>query len=111
LAEDGIILFHISNRYYNLRPVIKSTSAALKLFGVMNPIARKEKIRKYQNPADCVAVARNPVRLRALIDRGWARFSDEDGLSKIKPWTDDYINIIRPLMERTKERFSDFFSG
>ena len=30
-AEDGIILFHISNQYYDFRPVIKSTSEALRL--------------------------------------------------------------------------------
>jgi hypothetical protein len=47
-------------------------------------------------------LARNPMRLRPLIDRGWTLFSEKDGLSKIKPWTDDYINILAPLIERMK---------
>ncbi len=36
LTDNGVILFHISNRYYHLFPVIKSTIAELDLSGVMN---------------------------------------------------------------------------
>lgn len=105
LADDGIILFHISNRYYNLRPVIKSTSATLHLFGAMNPIGDKKKLMRYQESANCVAIARNSVRLQSLIERGWKRFGNKDGLPGTKPWTDDHINIIKPLMEKTKDAF------
>jgi spermidine synthase len=100
LAEDGIILFHISNNFYNLRPVIKSTSMALKLYGIMNPFVKKEMLKKYQNTSNCVAVTRNPMRLQALIDRGWVMFSEKDGLPKVKPWTDDYVNILSPLIKK-----------
>jgi spermidine synthase len=102
LAEDGVILFHISNDFYNLRPVIKSTAQALHLFGAMNPIVGREKLRKYENASNCVAVSRNPMRLRPLIDRGWTPFSEKDGVSRVQPWTDDYINILTPLIETTK---------
>jgi spermidine synthase len=102
LAEDGIILFHISNDFYNLRPVIKSTSQALNLFGAMNPIVGRERLKKYENTSNCVAVARNPVRLRPLMGRGWTPFSEKDGLSKVSPWTDNYINILAPLIEKMK---------
>jgi spermidine synthase len=100
LAEDGVILFHISNDFYNLRPVIKSTSRALNLSGAMNPIVGRERLKKHENTSNCVAVARNPVRLQPLIDRGWRLFSEKDGLSTVKPWTDDYINILSPLIEK-----------
>ena len=102
LAEDGVILFHISNDFYNLRPVVKSTSQALNLFGAMNPIVSRERLKKYENTSNCVAVTRNPMRLRPLIDRGWRRFSEKDGLSRVRPWTDDYINILAPLIEKMK---------
>lgn len=100
LAKEGIILFHISNDFYNLRSVIKSTSSALKLSGIMNPIVGREMLKKYQNTSNCVAVARNPMRLRPLIDRGWIMFSEKDGLPEVKPWTDDYINILTPLLKK-----------
>ena len=102
LAENGIILFHISNDFYNLRSVIKSTSRALNLFGAMNPIVGRERLKKYENTSNCVAVARNPMRLRPLMDRGWRLFSEKDGLSRVNPWTDDYINILAPLIEKMK---------
>jgi spermidine synthase len=103
LADDGIILFHISNRFYNLRPLIKSTSTALNLYGVMNPPADKTKLKRYQNVTNCVALARNTERLQVLIDRGWVMFSEKDGLSKAKPWTDDYMSILIPLVEGTRK--------
>jgi len=104
LADDGVILFHISSRFYNLRPLIKSTSASLRLFGVMNPVADKAKLERYQNATNWVAIARNTARLQALIDRGWVMFGEKDGLSKVKPWTDDYMSIFIPLIETMKNR-------
>jgi hypothetical protein len=80
--------------------VIKSTSRALNLFGAMNPIVGRERLRKYENTSNCVAVTRDPMRLRPLMDRGWRLFNEKDGLSRIRPWTDDYINILAPLIEK-----------
>jgi spermidine synthase len=104
LADDGIVLFHISNRFYNLRPLIKSTSAALNLFGAMNPAVDKTKLERFQMANNYVAVARNTARLQALMSRGWVMFGERDGLSRVKPWTDDYMSILLPLMETMKNR-------
>ena len=80
LAENGVILFHVSNRYYELRPVIKSTSAGLNLYGAINVPATRDKLEYYENAAWCVALARNPARLQPLINLGWVRFGEDDGL-------------------------------
>jgi hypothetical protein len=111
LAEDGIILLHISNRYYDLRPVIKSTIGTLKLFGAANRIVEKDKLEKYQNAANWVSVARSKMRLQALMDKGWVMMGEEDGLSKVKPWTDDHMSIVVPLIEMMKRNFSKFVRG
>jgi len=102
LTEDGVILFNISNRYYHLRPVIKATASMLSLSGVMNNMIPKQRLEKYQTPPNCVVLTRNPKRLQILMDQGWIMFSKKDGLSDVKPWTDDYINVISPLMEIIK---------
>lgn len=99
LTDNGVILFHISNRYYHLFPVIKSTIAELNLFGVMNVLLPKEQTEIYQLFPSLVAVAKKPERLKTLINRGWVGFSEKDGLTKVRPWTDDYINVIAPLRE------------
>jgi spermidine synthase len=102
LGDNGVILFHISNRYYHLFPVIKSTIAELNLSGVMNVLLPQEKLGTYQLFPSLVAVAKNPERLKSLMNRGWIEFNEKDGLTKVKPWTDDYINVITPLTETLK---------
>jgi hypothetical protein len=97
LSENGIILFHISNRYYDLRPVLKSTAATLGLSGAMNDRAKGGKERVYYRSSQCVVLAVNPMRLRLLIDRGWRAFGKGDGLKDVAPWTDDYINVLASL--------------
>jgi hypothetical protein len=100
LAQNGIILFHISNRYYDLRAVIKSTSAQLKLFGVLNNPLAQSLPPPYVISSQCVVLARNPERLKPLLALGWTAFGDGDGLDESTPWTDDYINILAPLRAR-----------
>jgi hypothetical protein len=102
LAENGVIIFHVSNRYYELRPVIKSTSAGLNLYGAINVPATSDKLKYYQNATWCVVLARNPERLQPLVNKGWIRLGKDDGLSGSAPWTDDYINILAPLIENLR---------
>ncbi len=97
LAPNGIILFHISNRYYDLRSVIKSTSAQLQLFGAMNIPFPQTLPEPYVGPSQCVVLARNLERLKPLLAQGWTAFGKGDGLGESAPWTDDYINILAPL--------------
>ncbi len=111
LGENGILLFHISNRYYDLRPTLKSTAATLGLFGVMN-VRGKNPTEIAPNRSGLyfsgqyVALAVNPERLRTLMNRGWIPFGKGDGLKDMAPWTDDYINVLAPLASAV--RASDF---
>jgi hypothetical protein len=101
LAPDGVILFHISNRYYDLRPVMKAIAAQLNLAGVMN-IRDKTKVGPLEISPQCVVLARNPERLQPLIDRNWVALGKDDGLSEAAFWTDDYINILAPLWAKLR---------
>jgi spermidine synthase len=108
LAENGVILFHISNRYYELRPVIKSTSSSLKLAGVINVPPTSDKLKTHENATWCVVLARNPERLQPLLSRGWKLFGKDDGFNEAAPWSDDYINILAPLIENLKTNISQY---
>ena len=94
LSENGIILFHISNRFYDLRPVLKSTSSTLGLFGAMNDRGKKSKVKAQYIEGQWVALAVDSMRLRPLIDRGWIALGKGDGLKDMAPWTDDHINVL-----------------
>ncbi|HVO67403.1 MAG TPA: fused MFS/spermidine synthase [Syntrophales bacterium] len=108
LEENGVILFHVSNRYYELRPVIKSTAAGLNLYGAINVPVTRDKLKYYQNVSWCVVLSRNPARLQPLVDRGWVRLGKDDGLNGSEPWTDDYINILAPLLENLRYNWSEY---
>lgn len=97
LAKHGIIQFHISNRYYDLKPVIKSTSKQLNLSGAMNLQVPQAMVPPNGAASSCVVLARDQQDLRQLLARGWVAFGINDGLDEPAFWTDDYINILSPL--------------
>jgi hypothetical protein len=112
LDSNGIILFHVSNRYYELRPILKAIAGQLGLAGAINVPTPKTELKANQSATWCVALTRNPARLKKLVDIGWIPFGPRDGLKEATPWTDDYINILWPLWESINERWASFtFAG
>jgi hypothetical protein len=102
LTNTGVILFHISNRYYDLAPVIQSTVSSLNLKCVKSP----EKIEtefKWANPSICIAVSREEDALRSLIDLGWNMCQKHDHENLPTAWTDDYVNIIQPIIMKIQK--------
>ena len=108
LAKGGVILFHVSNRYYELRPVVKATALELGLHGAINIPPTRDKLETYQSSVWCVALARDPKDLQPLLKLGWVRFGKDDGLSDMAPWSDDYINILAPLRENLTKQWESF---
>lgn len=108
LAPGGVILFHVSNRYYELRPVIKATARELGLHGAINIPPSRDQLKPYQSSVWCVALARDPADLRPLLKLGWVPLGNSDGLNEMAPWTDDYINILAPLRENLEKQWANF---
>ena len=96
LSQSGVILFNISNRYYDLGPVLKATASELKILAAMKDDTRK-KLEPYQYRSIYLAVTRSPGRLESLLKRDWKKLENGDGLKETKAWTDDHINIISSL--------------
>jgi spermidine synthase len=97
LSKNGVIVFHVSNRYYDLRPVLKAITVELKLLGAVQ-YSDQSKLKRYQYSSTYVALTRSSGRLEPLLKYGWKKFEKGDGLKVTKAWTDDHINIIRSLM-------------
>jgi SAM-dependent methyltransferase len=104
LAPDGLLLFHISNRYYDLRPLMKAAGEKVNLHGVLNKPASANLLGTNDKAAQCVAFSRKAENLQPLRERGWVSLAEAEGLEKTVPWTDDYINILSPLFSRFKVR-------
>lgn len=90
LAEDGVLLLHVSNRYYELAPVVAANARERAL--AFRRIARIEGLALDEDPSQYVAIARRPERLAPL--EGWR----EPEARAIAPWTDDHVNVLEALL-------------
>lgn len=98
LAEDGVILFHISNRMMDLSGVVARAAAAAGLQTFMRhdagPAAGRE---DWWSPSKVAALVRRPEDLGALALGGgpWEHVSPD---MRARPWTDDYSTLLQPLL-------------
>lgn len=90
LAADGIIAFHISNRYLNLEPLLAGLSRKAGLSAFIR--RDREESSKGKYGSTWVAMARNDVALGSIpADPNWAKLNGN------VVWTDDFSNIISLL--------------
>jgi len=92
LAPQGTLVFHISNRYYDLLGVIKSTSA--EYWEGLTKESKKD-LEAFQSDALYCVLHRKNDDVSALYAAGWR--SLEDYPIESAPWSDDYINTLVPL--------------
>ena len=92
LAPQGKLVFHITNRYYDLLGVIKSTSAER-----WEALAKKSngKLKPFQDHALYCVLHRKGHDVSSLRAASW--LSLDDYQYECAPWSDDYINTLRPL--------------
>ncbi|MGV8080832.1 MAG: spermidine synthase [Syntrophales bacterium] len=102
LSRGGLMLFHLSNRYYDLRPVVKAIAGKLNLKGVVKVAGSDPADGRYRLTTVYVALAAEPGRLVSLAERGWIPFGAEDGIANCRPWTDDYVNVLVPLAAKIR---------
>ena len=106
LKPDGLLVFHISNRFYDLRPILKATAESLEppLYGGYRSKLDGRRMAPLEDPTKCYVLARTSAPLDALSARGWSLGADTADLMPVSPWTDDYANILAALYAGAKER-------
>ncbi|WP_420125639.1 spermidine synthase [Longimicrobium sp.] len=90
LAPRGLIVFHISNRYLDLEPVV---AALAKDRGLVTRAGVGPRDRRpYESTSTWIAVARNAADLGPLTADAnwWAPRLRAD----VEPWTDDYSSLL-----------------
>jgi hypothetical protein len=102
LSREGILLLHLSNRYYDLRPVAKAIAGRLGLAGAVKVTGPGPADGRYRMTTVYVALAGESRGVEALIRRGWTPFGAGDGIALCRPWTDDYVNVLVPLAEKMR---------
>jgi hypothetical protein len=97
LDENGILFFHISNRYMDLVPVLDRLGSSLSLVALVRDDvdATSAEQEDGKTPSRWVIMSRRRgVVAEFLSDPSWKLL---DGRSAGDLWTDDYSNILRVI--------------
>jgi spermidine synthase len=90
LAADGVLAFHISNRYLDLEPLLSGLSRRAGRVAYVRRDIERDVVGRY--PSVWVVMARDDAALGALVqDSRWQRVQGD------KVWTDDFSNILSLL--------------
>jgi predicted methyltransferase len=92
VKPDGLIAFHVSNRYYDLAPPIATAAAQLGLTVLERSHAPGAVHEPGETPSRWLVASRDPASIAALRDSGWVPVALAD-----RPFTDDYADLIRYL--------------
>ena len=93
MKPDGIVAFHVTNRFLGLAPVVARIAQVKGLHAVL--VSDDAEASKWLNPTDWVLVARDPAVLAREPLRAVASTiaTPEDA----RPWTDDFNNLLGVL--------------
>jgi spermidine synthase len=96
LAADGVIAFHISNRYLDLRPVIIALANDAKVAGALGERSPDTEERgKLYYGSRWMVLARNKETLAELVKiDGWYALGNWPA-SRL--WTDDYTDVLSAI--------------
>lgn len=105
LSEHGVAMIHISNRNLALSDIVGRTARAAGAVAIervfANPVTRDDEPNRWANlSSHAVLIARDADDLAPLMATGdWTVMNPSDR----RIWTDDYTNILEPLMTRMAE--------
>ena len=99
LKPGGLIGFHLSNRYYDLRPVLKAAADELGLHGMYKRSTKNDDLADYETPSLVYALSRDPSAVAPLVKLGWKDPENGGEIADIALWTDDYVNLMVPLVK------------
>ena len=99
LREDGLLVFHISNVFVDLEPVVANLAAALELEAfVQDDIdIPEEEAKRGKMPSTWVVAARSAKPLDPIVrDGSWRRCEQRQGVAL---WTDQFSNVLSVMRQ------------
>jgi hypothetical protein len=102
IADDGVLALHLSNQNLDLPPVIESNIAAL---GTLSGVFVEGQGGNGANPSEVVLASKRPGIVRGALSMPNSRLLDNP---QVRPWTDDYSNIVSALSRRYSQRIRPY---
>jgi hypothetical protein len=96
LADDGWLAFHISNKYFDLEPVLSRLAEDAELAAVIreDTTITREELDRGKTPSVWLVMARSENALANLpTTQGWRSVAQPSG----RVWTDDYSSLLSVL--------------
>lgn len=95
LNPGGLLIYHISNRYYDLTVPLGRSAQTLGLAGA-HRYDRPEEDEHLAHASSVVALSRDVATVRAATAASdWAVLDDDGG----REWTDDHANLLELLLD------------
>jgi SAM-dependent methyltransferase len=96
MKPDGIVAFHVSNRFLDLIPVVARLAKELNLHAVLVADDDDDDEKSIKSRSDWVLVSRDAAALEApaIVDAGALPAEDKP---EWRTWTDDYSNLVQIL--------------
>jgi spermidine synthase len=97
LADDGVLVFNVSNRYVELRPILANLASDAGLVAWAQAHRPTEEMLKndMKFASVWVVMTRRAQNLAALdSDQRWTRLAPQSGA---RLWTDDYSNVLSAI--------------
>lgn len=102
VRDDGLLVFHISNRYFDLKPVLRAAAESFGLHSVYRRSQNPDEMGEYEFASIFYAMSDNPASLEPLIERGWEKVDANSDVPVMQPWTDDHVNVMLPLWSKLR---------
>jgi len=94
MKPDGIVAFHVSNRFLDLVPVVARLARENQAHAVV--VFQGAEENESRTHSDWVLVSRDPKALEApAIEEAGAEAAEDRG--DLRTWTDDYSNLVQIL--------------
>ena len=99
LTSKGKIIFHITNRHYDLQGIIKSTSG--EKWEVLAKHSDKQ-LKPFEDHSLYCVLLRKGSEISQLLAANWRSLDSYE--YECEPWSDDYINTLKPLYIMLREK-------
>jgi hypothetical protein len=100
LRPEGLMLFHISSRLFDLSPILIRLGASLGLHCALSnegPLSEAE-LAGGRSPSRWLALTASPTQAGWLAGHlGWSQVRGSENLLSRRAWTDDYVNLLQAL--------------
>jgi spermidine synthase len=97
LKPGGILLFHVSNRYLDLGPVLFSNANVVNAYALSNSNHQEEDNNVFLDSAWIALIWDEDIRDDLSTELEWLEMGQEYYIKPIRPWTDTFSDIIAVL--------------